>query len=339
MIGQGRATLRAAILLAGVAVAGAHAFAQTTPPQQPPAALKLVKTIDLPGAKGGLGGAIAVDTDTGTVWLAQAPNRNVVVIDTKSNTVRQALEAAESPSGIGFSEHYVFVADAANAAAVVIGKRSLERATTLRAVGARPGGAYFDNKHGTLWVAAANGEMTVFKAVGRGGFKRLAGLRLKPSPPKAAPGTGLYLAIKDRLYQPVDDAIDVINPTNRRVEHVWPIASGGRIASLAYDAKSDRLVAGSEGSEILVIDAKSGKLVAKVPVAGKAGAVAIDPGLHRAYAANAAGTIDLVDLDRNRLLASVASEPGLHALAVDPSTHLVYVYRDQANKVDVLAPQ
>ncbi|MFI4988296.1 MAG: YncE family protein [Alphaproteobacteria bacterium] len=341
MARHGWAALPAAFLLALSALAGARAQTPAAPAagqKASPPYLQL-KTIDLPGTSGGSGGAVAFDTDTDTVWLSQAVNRNLVVVDAATNTVRRVIEGVETASEIGFSEHYVFIPDAMNPAAVVIGKRSLEKAAALRPVGASPGAAYFDSKQGLLWVTAANGEMTVFKAVGRGGFKHLAGLRLKPGPPKETPGAGLYVLSKDRLYQPVDDVIDVINPKSLKLEHIWNTAAAGRIASLAYDPRTDRLVAGSEASLVLVVDAKSGKAVARLPIRGKAGAVSVDPGLRRAYVADAAGLVEVIDLDRNTIVTSFASEPGVRALAVDPTSHALYVYRARANKLDVYAPR
>ncbi len=335
----------ALLAAAALALGASDAAAQTqgARPGQPagpaPASYRLVQTIDLPGAKGGASGEVALDLDTGTLWVAQASNRSVVVIETESNRVRQVIEGVERGSGIGFSEHYAFVSDAASNAVVVIGKRSLEKAADLRASGAEPDGVYFDAKHGEVWVTAGTGDMTIFKAVGRGGFKRLAGLKLKSGPAGAAPGVGLYLAAKDRLFQPVDDGIEVINPASRHIEHSWKVSGAGRIASVAYDAKTDRLVAATSSRGVLVLDAKSGKVAAQVALQGRLQAVAVDSALRRAYVADRAGTVDVIELDRGVLLAAIPSEPEAHSLTVDPRTHLLYVYREQGNQVDVLAPQ
>jgi DNA-binding beta-propeller fold protein YncE len=299
---------------------------------------KLVKTIDLPGPRGGPGGDIQFDPDTGTVWLCQSANHDVVVIETRGNTVRQVIEGIDNGSGIGFSEHFAFLSDAGNNVAVVVGKRSFEKATELKPSGTAPYGIYFDPKRGALWVTAG-GEMTIFKAVGHGGFKRLAWLRLKPNPAKAPPGLGLYVAVKDRLYQPVDDTLDVINPNSRKIEHSWRSGGGARIASVAYDAKSDHLLLATEGAGVIVLDARSGRPLAKIALSGKLGQLALDPVLRRGYVANAAGQLDVVDLDRNALITAAAAEPELHGVTADPLTHFVYLYRDRSNKVDVLLPQ
>jgi DNA-binding beta-propeller fold protein YncE len=330
---------RACVLAAVAALLLAFGNARAQTSARAETSYKLVKTIDLPGTRGGTGGMIAVDGESGTVWVAQAPSGSVVVIETRDNTVRRVIDGIDGPRGIGFSEHYAFVSDDANNAVLVVGKRSLEKATVLKPAGRQPDAVYFDSRHGTLWIAAAGGEATVFKAVGQGGFKRLAGLRLKPASAGERPGIGLYLAGKERIFQPSGDAIDVINPVNRKIEHVWKLDGAGRVTSLAYDAKTDRLVAGTAANELMILDSRAGKLAAKIPVKGAVGQVSIDPALRRAYAADQAGQVDVVDLDHNILLAVLPSEPGLHSLAADGNSHFLYVYRDRANKIDVLAPR
>jgi len=219
--------------------------------QKAPVPYRLVTTIELPGEKGGASGAAAFDPDTRTIWLPHAPSHSLMVIETATNSLRQTIDGIDSPSGVSFSEHYAFVADAANGAAVVIGKRSLEKATTLRPVGAQPDGTYFDSREGALWVAAEDGEMTVFKAVGRGGFKRLAGLKLRPASADAKSGTGLFLASRDRLYQPLGAQIAVIDSKSRKVERSWTIETRGQIVSLAYDTKTDRVLAACEAGMVV----------------------------------------------------------------------------------------
>jgi DNA-binding beta-propeller fold protein YncE len=326
-----------------ILLASLPAGAQTQTPASEPAAAsgpyKLVKTIDLPGGRGGTGGQIAFDTETAAVWLAQAPSKNVVVIETGANTVRQVIEGIENPAGICFSEHYAFVADTAANATAVIGKRSLEKATSLKLVGQQPDNVYFDTKNGALWIAASGGELTVYKAVGHGGLKRLAGLKLKPAPTKEPLGKGIYVASKDRIYQPVDDRIEVIDPMSRRTEHTWKVADAVRITSLSYDAKADRLIAGTVGKIVAVIDAKTGKELGKVTLKGEVGAVATDSGTRHAFAADRAGQIAVIDIDRASLAATIPSDAEVRALTLDPHSHFLYVYRDQANKVDVFAPR
>src|ERR1700732_2687821 len=53
---------------------------------------KLVKTIDLPGDKGGHGDWTTYDPQTKLVWLSQSPDHNVVVIDTAKNSIAHVIE-------------------------------------------------------------------------------------------------------------------------------------------------------------------------------------------------------------------------------------------------------
>ena len=343
-----RGTMRAIAAVARaagivVALSSASAGAQTQAPGSAPVGspgpYRLVKTIDLPGDRGGVGGQIAFDAETATVWVAQAPSKNVVVIETGANTVRQVVEGIENPSGICFSEHYAFIADTAANATAVVGKRSLEKATSLKLVGQQPDNVYFDTKNGALWIAASGGEITVYKAVGRGGLKHLAGVKLKPAPVKEPLGRGIYVASKDLIFQPIDDRIEVIDPMSRRSERAWKVADAVRITSVAYDPKSERLIAGTVGKFVAVVDAKTGKELGKVALKGEIGAIAIDSGTRHAFAADRAGQVAAIDIDRAALVASIPSDAEVRALTLDPHSHYLYVFRDQANKVDIFEPR
>lgn len=61
---------------------------------------KLVKAIDLPGSKGGHGDWVTFDPRTNTVWLSQSPDHNVVVINTRANTVQGVIPGIENGNGI-----------------------------------------------------------------------------------------------------------------------------------------------------------------------------------------------------------------------------------------------
>lgn len=300
---------------------------------------KQIKIIDLPGAEGGNGGAMAFDADTGTVWLAQSPDRNVVVIETKGNSVNRVIDGVERPRGIAFDPHLAFVADADAAKLIVLDKRSFEKVATLDRVGAHPEAIYVESDHGTVWVAATDGELTAFEPAGEHGFKRVASLELNTAHGKAPLGTGLYVAERQRIYQPVAGGIVAIDPALRTVDYRIRLDRVGRIGCLAYDAKSGRLIAGTDRHRLLFIKAATGTLIGVLRLKGEIGALAVDPGMGRLYAADGAGTVDVIDLAHVTLLATLPTETGVHALALDPGSHLVYVYRGHANKVDVLAPQ
>jgi hypothetical protein len=107
---------------------------------------KLVKTIDLPGDKGGHGDWTTFDTETRTVWLSQSPNHNVVVIDAATNAVKNVIPGIEDGNGIALSPRYAFLSDNKSGVTVVVDKRSFAKVASLRPEGKGP--------NGTTYVAA-----------------------------------------------------------------------------------------------------------------------------------------------------------------------------------------
>ena len=73
---------------------------------------KLIKTISLPGDKGGHGDWVTFDRQTDTVWLAQSPDHNIVVIDAKTMTVKGVVPGIANGNGIAVMPQYAFIADA-----------------------------------------------------------------------------------------------------------------------------------------------------------------------------------------------------------------------------------
>lgn len=302
-----------------------------------PTEYTLVKTIDLPGEKGGHGDWVTFDAATGTVWLAQAPAHNVVVIDAKTNRIKKVIGGVEEGNGIALSARDAFVADGKGNKVVVLDKRSFAKIAELTDLGKTPDGVYWDAKAGELWVAADDDdELTIFKA-GKDGFKKAGSLKLDPNPAKDGPDVGVFVASRGRIYQPVDNKVDVIDARTMKVVSVWSPEVKGSTKTIAYDAKSGHLVVGTTDKAVLIVDAKDGAVVATIPVDGAVDQSVIDEPARRAYVGDKAGHVDVIDLDANKLIATIPSDKDMHTLTVDPRTHRVYVYRDQSNKLDVFA--
>ncbi|HEV2160708.1 MAG TPA: hypothetical protein VGR52_00515 [Stellaceae bacterium] len=317
--------LPAAMLAVGLAVS--TAAAQTE--------YKLVKTIDLPGDKGGHGDWTTFDRDTHTVWLSQSPDHDVVVIDAATNKVKGVIPGVENGQGIALTPEYAFLSDAKGNATIVVNKRTLQKVATLKPEGKGPNGTNYVPQTGEVYVSTDNNEMTVFSA--KPPFKETAHFTLEPNPAKGGPDVGLYVAAKRRLYQPDDNIVDVIDPGKHAIVATWNPGVTGDTKPMVYDAKTNHIVLGTTDLKVLVLDAKTGKAIASIPVKGKVDETVIDEGARRAFVGDKAGLIEVVDLDRNTLADILPSEKNVHTLTVDPATHVVYVYRNESNKVDVFA--
>lgn len=315
------------VCLAALGLCSVAAQAQTSQYQ-------LVKTIDLPGAKGGHGDWVTYDNDTHAVWLSQSPNHNVVVIDAKTMTVKKTLTGVDSGNGIDFDAHNAYVTEAKGGKLIVYDKHSFARIATVDSGGKTPDGVNVDTKSGKILLANddSNNE-AVFEP--KSPYKMTATFKLKPEDDKDGPDVALYLASTDRLYQPVGSRIDVINPNNHEIEAVWDFGLKGAAKGGAYDKKTNHLIFGTSDKKMLVVDPATGKLVTTIAVAGAVDQTAIDSDKRRAVIGDKTGELEVVDLDSNQVVDHIHTEPKVHTLTVDTATHRVYVYLNQSNKVGV----
>ena len=294
---------------------------------------KLVKTIDLPGDKGGHGDWATFDAQTRTVWLAQSPDHNVVVIDAATNAVKGIIPGIADGNGIALSPTLAFLSDNKNDVTVVTDKSTFKKVAELKPVGKGRNGPTYVPVTDTVYVSTDSDDMTAFSA--KPPFAQTAHFRLSPDPSKGGPDVALYVPSKDRVYQPNETAVDVIDPHTHAVVSVWRFDIKGSVKPIVYDEKTNRFILGTTDKKMLLLDGDSGKVLGAIPVKGAVDETVIDAGARRAFVGDKAGIIEVIDLDSAKVVDTLPSETNVHSLAVDPGSHSVYVYRNVSNKVDV----
>ena len=317
-----------------VSIVALTAFA-TLPAMAAGSAYRLLVTIDLPGDKGGHGDWVTFDPDTDTVWLAQSPDHNVVVIDARTNTVKGVISGISNGNVVALTPKYAFMDDADSDLVTVVDKRTLQRVKTFKPQGKVPDGMVFDAKANRMYITSdGSNDVTVVEASPP--FGQVAHFTLRPAHAKDGPDVPLLVPTLDRIYQPVDNVVDVIDTKTNTVVAVWKPGIKADTRSMVYDGQTKHFFMGTTGKEMLVLDG-DGKTVAAIPLQGAADETTIDEGARRAYVGDKAGVIEVVDLDKNVVVDTIPSEKNVHTLAVNTKTHDVYVYRNESNKVDVFS--
>jgi DNA-binding beta-propeller fold protein YncE len=297
---------------------------------------KLIKTIHLPGDKGGHGDWTTFDPATDTVWLSQSPDHNVVVLDAQTMSIKHVIPGIKDGNGIALTPNYAFLSDNGSDVTVVVDKNTFEKVATLHPQGKGPNGTVFDPKIDTVLVTTDSDDATVFSA--QKPFTVVGHFRLQPDPAKDGPDVGLYVPSLDRVYQPVDNVVDVVDLNTRTVTQVLKPGIEGSAKPIVYDSKTDRFILGTTDMKMLVLDGKTGNVVSSIPVSGKVDETVIDEAARRAYVGDKAGKVEVIDLDQDKVVDTLPSEPNVHTLAVDTKTHRIFVYRNVSNKVDVFEP-
>ncbi|WP_336489443.1 hypothetical protein [Methylobacterium nigriterrae] len=298
----------------------------------------LLKTINLPGTVGGHGDIVAFDADTKTVWLAQSPDNNVVVIDTTTNTVKATIPNIGNANGIALTPQYAFVADVTNNTTDVIDKHTFQVVAQIHQTGTTPDGVIYIPS--TNQVAVASDDANVLDFINASGpFTQTASIQLQPNPAVSGPDVPLYVPQKDLIYQPDDQQMDVINPHTGAIVNTFNLVSTGTVKPAVYDPVTNHLLVGTTNNQLLVVNPDTGAILQTIAIPGSVDQGTIDVSARLAFFGDKAGTADIVNLDTNQLVGGLPAEKNMHTLDVDPTTHDVYVYENNRNTVDVYGPQ
>jgi len=308
-------------------------------------------SLDPAGSIFGHGDWVAYDSDTETVWLSHQPDSNVVVLDALQDRIRVILPNVKSGNGITFNRIFAFVADYDYQSVLVYHKRNYYLVQNLSTPGG-PDGVYWDTVNKALWVALDDSKTIArfSSVVGWSHEDHFVTHRLPFQPnasanitlnttvnPSAGPDVGVYVSEYDRIYQPIDALINVIDTKEKRIIATWSLPPGsGNAKGISYDSVTRHLVLGTSTNKVFIVSAVNGSVAATIPVPGAIDASFVDSVNRRAFFGDKTGVIDVINLDTNTLLQSFLTHISAHTLAVKcTSPYKVWSYFDQANAVGV----
>ena len=151
---------------------------------------------------------------------------------------------------------------------------------------------------------------------------------------KASIGDGLESGVADghgKLFLNVEDSgfVERVDATTLKIEGTYRIAGCGRAQGLSMDNATRRLFMACD-TEMVVVNADNGGVVARVRVPSRADQNAFDPGTKLAFNANRSdSTLTVVHEDTPDKFSVVEKVPtggGARTCAVDEKTHKVYVF-------------
>jgi YVTN family beta-propeller protein len=139
----------------------------------------------------------------------------------------------------------------------------------------------------------------------------------------ASDGQFLYVNIEDK------NEIAVVDLSSFKVVGRWSLQSGKAPSGMVLDNQNHILfTACSESNQLLVIDTKTGKIIARIPIGEDCDALGFDKSTKQIYASNRGGTltvIEQVNKDKYIVKANVATKYGAKTLALDESTHKIFL--------------
>lgn len=121
--------------------------------------------------------------------------------------------------------------------------------------------------------------------------------------------------------------VDVIDIATYTIVHRWPNAPAKGAAGLSIDRKNMLLFAGCDGNTLIVMSARTGKIVAHLPIGDGSDAVGFDKKLKMIYSSNGEGTLTVIreiSPTKFAVVQNLKTKKGARTLAVDQVTHKLY---------------
>ena len=158
------------------------------------------------------------------------------------------------------------------------------------------------------------------------------------SAPEGGVGDG-----KGRIFINLEDknAMDVVDTKTWKVADTWSVAPCDGPTGIAVDRGTDRIFVGCSKTS-MVLDAKTGKVVAQLPNGGGVDGIAWDPGQKLLYIPSGAdGNVTVVHQDtpdKYSVVATVLTMRGARTIALDTKTHTAYVFTPEYGPAPTPAP-
>jgi YVTN family beta-propeller protein len=295
------------------------------------------KVISLPGA-GGHGDVVIVDPTAHTAYISQSPDNNVVVLDTVDNSIKAVIPVSDA-NGIAYSTDKVFVASASTNTVAVISKATWKVIATVPSGGSAPDAIYFDPYKDSVFVANVDtSNMEEFSASAPFTVRDTFALPPSPTGSNTGPDLGAYVVASDRIYQSVDNQVQVIDPRTSTITHTFalPLPAGSTAKGMYFDARRHLLWVATGSPEVLALNPETGRVVYTVKTLSGQDQITGDQDQGLLFLGESqAGVMGVVDLATHNNIANVPTESGFHTLNYLPHTGVVYAYYNQSNTIHV----
>jgi DNA-binding beta-propeller fold protein YncE len=135
---------------------------------------------------------------------------------------------------------------------------------------------------------------------------------------------------KGKVYVNIEDTSEVaeIDTAKLAVSRRFSLKPGEEPSGLAFDAKKGLVFSGCSNKMMTVLDVKSGKVVATIPIGEGVDGNGFDPGTGLVFSSNGEGTLTVAkesSAGKFEVLETVTTQRGARTMAVDPKTHKIYL--------------
>ena len=287
-----------------------------------------------------VGGAATFDylnVDSGAKRLYLTHGTEVVVIDTTGNSVVGRIPAGPRVHGIAITPgDRGFITNGGENTVSIVDLKTLQ---VLKKVdtGANPDAITYDPAKKQVYALNHTGQSATVIDAAFGVVVVTIPLSGTAETGQADPALGrVFVNIEDK------DAVDVIDTATYKVVATWPVAPAASPTGMAIDTATHRLFVGG-GTSTVMIDARTGKVMASAAICSGTDATWFDPGPQLVFSScgGGAGAITVMHVDGPsalKVVETISTTRGARTMALDAATHRIYVAGQKYAPVDPNAP-
>lgn len=276
---------------------------------------KQVGTYSLPGDGGW--DYLTYDASSNRIFIAHGTS--ILVVDPEGRKLGELPANGAHGTAIVADKNLGFSSNGKAGTVTAFDLKTLQPVQEIK-VGENPDAIIYDqfSKH----VLVMNGRSKEVMAIDPDTKKVDATIQLdgKLEFAAAAPGKA-YVNVEDK------GEIAVIDTKTWKKAATWKLADCEEPSGLAINEQQDTLFTVCGNSKMLVINAKTGKVISTVKTGEGTDAAGYDPGTGFAFASNGEGTITVVKKDGKgySVAENVPSAKSARTMTIDPNTHKVFV--------------
>ena len=273
---------------------------------------------------GGEGGWDILSVDAKNRRLYVSHSSRVEVVDLNTNKVIGTIEHTEGVHAIGIADEFGhgFTTNGKTNTVLMFDLKTLDPLARIP-VGQKPDAIAYEPYSKKILVMNGKSEDVSVLNPKTGAVEHTVKL-----------GGGPEYAVSDgkgNFYVNLEDASEVLTVSTKtwKVTRRSSVKPGEGPTGIAMDTKSNRLFIGCGNSQMIVVDAKSGKVVAHLPTGKGIDAAAFDPVTKLAMTSNGAdGTVSIYKEEapnKFSLVQTLETQRGARTMALDPVTHDIFV--------------
>jgi len=289
---------------------------------------------------GGEGGTDYVTAEAGTGRVFVSRGTHVMVVDGPTGKVLGDIPDTPRMHGVGIAakHNHGFTTNAGDSTVTMFDLKTL---AVIKKIPVKVGGLdgiMYDDYSDRIILTNHSRPIGTAVALDANTGDIVGTAELEDIAPEGAASDG-----KGKLFVNNEEknTIQVLDAKSMMVLASWPLAPCEGPTGIAYDRKTDRIFSGC-GKTSVVVDAKTGKVVAQIANGDGVDALGFDPAQKLIYIpAGRDGNVTVVHQDspdKYTVVATVQTMVGAKTITVDPVTHNAYLFQPQYGPAPAGAP-